>query len=657
MGRNEAIEAKQFKRKAILYIRQSTIRQVYVNTESTARQYALKERLNDLGWEDSMIEIIDCDLGRSGAEVTGREGFRQMMADVGEGNVGAIACIECSRLSRSSADWSRLMEICALSDTILIDDDGIYNPNDFNDRLLLGLKGTMSEAELHFLRERMRGGALNKAKRGEFRCPLPVGYVYDEAGRVVKDPDLQVQASIALFFESFRICGSAHRLAVYYGEKGYLFPMNRNRGFGKTDIYWNVLIPSRAISILHTSTYAGVYSYGKVQVKRTTKGIKALRIPEEQWVANIENHHEAYITVEDYRANLSTLRSNTTHDGASPPREGHSLIQGIVICSRCGGKMYVSHSHADYWQYVCHHKRIGEPYKNGSCMSVCGSFVDGAVSDVVLRRLTPEAVNAAEEVLNELEKRKHSEDGYFSMQVEKAKHEADLAKKRYMNADPENRLVCAELERLWNERMNQLAQAEAELRKSRAKADSTRIKTDMESLLAFPEKLRQVWSGNTLQITDKKRIVRCLIEDVTLNMLDDKIQIGIRFKGGLTEFISIPRPLTSAQKYATDPEVVEYIRKASKTNTCEAIAVALNLAGKKTGTSLSFNDVRIREIQYRYDIPTLKQHLLSIGYLTLEDKAKQLGLVSCTLNYRRKIGKFCGVSIKTTRRGDYMYEP
>ena len=657
MSRTEGIEAKHLKRKAIVYIRQSTMRQVFVNTESAVRQYALKERLGSLGWEEGMIDVIDCDLGRSGAETTGRDGFRRMMADVGEGNVGAIACIECSRLSRSSADWSRLMEICALSDTILIDDDGIYNPNDFNDRLLLGLKGTMSEAELHFLRERMRGGALSKAKRGELRCLLPVGYVYDEAGNVVKDPDLQVQASVTMFFESFRMCGSAHRLAVYYSEKGYLFPANRSRGFGRPDIHWDVLTPWRACHILHSPTYAGIYTYGKIQVKHTAKGKKLRSVPEEQWISNIENHHEAYITVEEYRANQSALLSNTTHDGASPPREGNSLVQGIAICSRCGSKMFVAHSRDGYWQYACRHRQKDQPYTNRKCLGVNGSAVDGVISEVVLRRLTPEAVKAAGEVLCELEKRKRGEDGYFAMQVEKAKYEADLARKRYMNADPENRLVCAELERLWNERINQLAQAEAELRKSRAKAESALLKTDMEKLLALPEKLRQAWSGDTLRMTDKKRIVRCLIEDVALNMLGDEIHIGIRFKGGMTESINIPRLPSGSEKYATDPEIVEYIREASKVTTLEEIVESLNSAGKKTGTGLSFTVAKASAIRQRYGIPTYKDHLRSIGYLTTEDKAKQLGVSVFALNQRRLSGELRGQFIMTRRSGGYMYQP
>jgi len=659
MNRFEKIEVVHLQRKAILYIRQSTMRQVVVNTESTIRQYALKERLNHLGWDDSMIEIIDCDLGRSGADTTKRDGFRQMLADVGEGNVGAIACIECSRLSRSSGDWSRLMEICAFSGTILIDDDGVYNPNDFNDRLLLGLKGTMSEAELHFLRERMRGGALSKAKRGDLRNRLPVGYIYNEAGTVIKDPDLQVQNAITLFFESFRICGSAHKLAVYYGERGYLFPSDKNRGFGKSsDIVWDRLMPLRANTLLHTPMYAGIYTYGRTQVKNTAKGKTSKSIPEEQWISNIENHHEPYITVDEYRANMAQLRSNQNSKGASPPREGNALIQGIVLCSRCGSKMYVYYNDkARYWQYVCKHVPKGVPYTLKHCLDVNGRTVDDAVSNIILDRLTPEAVKAADEVMRELEKRRLNEDNYFIMQVKKAKYEADLAKKRYMNADPENRLVTAELERLWNETIGWLAQAEAELRKNKTVSNSGQAKTDMIRLLALPEELQKAWRGNTLCITDKKRIVRHLIQDIALNIVGGDIHIGIRFKGGLAEPIVVPCPVQVYDKVATAPEILEYIREASMKHTAEEIAAYLYNAGKKTGKGLDFSTRIVQLIQHRYKIPSFTEYLRSIGYLSTVDKAKQLGIAESTLTRHRLDGIFTGAFVKTSNSGDYMFEP
>lgn len=657
MNRSSVIDATYLKRKAILYIRQSTMRQVIMNAESTARQYALSDRLKQLGWCDDMIEIIDCDLGRSGTEVSNRDGFRQMLADVGEGEVGAIACIECSRLSRSSADWGRLMEICALSGTILIDDDGIYDPNNFNDRLLLGLKGTMSEAELHFLRERMRGGALNKAKRGDLRCLLPVGYLYDEAGNVIKDPDIQIQNAIMLFFESFRICGSSRRLAMYYGEKGYLFPTNKNRGFGKPDIYWDVLTPTRAGKTLHSLTYAGVYSYGKIQVKHTAKGKKLRPVPEEQWVSNIENHHEAYITLEEYRTNIGILCSNQPRKGASPPGEGNALIQGTAFCARCGSKMFVNYNQGDYWLYVCKSRAKDKTYTDKRCLSVNGRSVDEAVSDMILKRLTPEAIKAADQVLYELEKRKHNEESYFVIQVEKAKYEAELARKRYMNVDPENRLVSAELERLWNERMNKFAAAEIDLRKYRATAGLNQPKTDMERLLKLPERLCAAWLGNTISMVDKKRIVRCLVEDIVLNASGDQIQIGIRFKGGLAESTTISRPPSAPEKVATDPEIIEFVRAASTKYTLDEIVDQLNAMEKKTGTGLEFTLLRARALQQRYNIPSYTDHLHSLGYLSTKDKAKQLGIASGTLSQHRREGKITGVFIKTSRTGDYMYEP
>jgi len=637
------------------------MRQVYENTESTIRQYALKEKLSGLGWTEDMIEIIDCDLGRSGTEITNRAGFRQMMADVGEGSVGAIACIECSRLSRHSGDWGRLMEICALSGTVLIDDDGIYDPNDFNDRLLLGLKGTMSEAELHFIRSRMRGGALNKATRGELRSCLPVGYIYNEDKKAIKDPDLQIQNAVILFFESFRICGTANKTAAYYGEKGYLFPTDRNRGFGsKTDIYWESLTPSRAQKILRTPTYAGVYVYGRIQAKNTINGKKRRPVTDDKVVSFIENHHESYITLDEYRANCQILSSNNTRSGASVPRTGNALLQGIAVCSKCGSRLsvnYKTNKGQIYWQYICGHSRKDEPYSHKCCLCINGRVVDQAVSDIVLRRLTPEAVKAAEEVRQELNNRKLSEDQYYVMQIEKAKYETELARKRYMNADPENRLVAAELERLWNEKMNQLAKTVDDFRKFKSSARTEKAEPDIEQLFNLPERLKSAWESDNLNITDKKRIARCLIEDITLAMLGDEITIGIRFKGGLSESIKVQRPLKKYETWTTVPEIVEYIKEASKKYTVEEIVESLNQSGKKSGKGLDFTLASVRGIQYSYGILSLKKYLRSNGYLSTEEKAKQMGISPNALNKRRASGGYQGVCIKTNGGGDYMYAP
>jgi len=655
------IRSAHLERKAILYIRQSTMRQVYENTESTIRQYALKDKLVNMGWTPDKVETIDCDLGRSGAEATSRTGFRQMLADVGEGNVGAVACIECSRLSRHSGDWSRLTEICALSGAILIDDDGIYDPNDFNDRLLLGLKGTMSEAELHFLRGRMRGGALSKAERGELRYTLPVGYIYDEAGKTVKDPDSQIQSALTLFFESFRICGAANKLATYYGEKGYLFPTDRNRGFGsKTDIYWEPLTPSRALYILKSPTYAGVYAYGRIQTKATVNGKIRRPVSEENVISFLESHHEPYISLDEHRLNCELLSANSTRKGASVPREGKALLPGVALCAKCGSRLSVSYKSekgAMYWQYICGHVRKGEPFSHNRCICISGRVVDQAVSEAILQKLTPEAVQAAEEVWRELDSRNSAEEQYFILQVEKARYEAELAKKRYMNADPENRLVAAELERLWNDKMALLANASGELTKHRATSDSVRVSPDIDELFSFPERLEKAWRNDSLDITDKKRIIRCLVEDVAFALEGDGIAIGIRFKGGLTEHMNIRRPLKKYETWTTDPEIVEYVREASQRHTVEEMVAHLNGQGKKSGKGFAFTLSSVRAIQYQYEIPSLKKHLRSIGYLSTEEKAKEIGISQNALNKRRKNGDNRYTCVKTTGGGDYMYAP
>ncbi len=661
MEQSSKIQEKHLKRKAILYVRQSTMRQVYENTESTLRQYALRDKLIQFGWNEEMIEIIDCDLGQSGADMKNRQGFRQMLADVGEGRVGAIASIECSRLSRSSGDWGRLTEICGLGHTLLIDDDGVYNPNDFNDRLLLGLKGTMSEAELHFLRERMRGGALNKAVRGELKNPLPVGYLYDEAGRIIKDPDLQVQSAIELFFRSFRICGSATSLAAYYAEKGYLFPTDRNRGHSiKSDIYWDYLTSSRAIYALKTPTYAGIYVYGRTQSCPTLNGNKVKAMQPEDWHSYIENHHEAYITIEEFNTNRSMLAANNTKKNGSAPREGNALLQGIVICSKCGRHMNTSYKKYDkklVGMYQCIRIAKGEPFWHEKCVCISSSVVDKAVEAVLMDKLTPEAIRSANEVQKELEKRRHDTNNFFAMQVEKARYESELARKRYMNADPENRLVCSELERIWNEKMGILSKCEAEYKRREMESAATSQPYDISSLLEFPEKFKEAWFGRKLDMVTKKRILRCLVKDVTLSGDAKHIQIGIRFSGGAEELVETDRPPKKYETWTTDPEIVEYIRNESRKHTVGEIVSMLNNKGIKSGKGNPFTRSIVRGIQYSYGIPSLKQYLKANGYLSTEEKAKELGITSNALNKRRISGKYPGDVVKTTDGGDYMYGP
>jgi DNA invertase Pin-like site-specific DNA recombinase len=294
------IKTSHLTRNAYLYIRQSTLRQVYENSESTKRQYALKGKIRAMGWPDSNIITIDTDLGQSGAESQDRVGFQKLVSEVGMGQAGIVIGIEVSRLSRSSADWIRLMEICAITDTLIMDEDGIYNVNDFNDRLLLGLKGTMSEAELHYLQARMRGGLLNKAKRGELQKPLPIGYIYNDYKQIVKDSDMGVQEAINIFFKTFSRVGSASGAVHEFNGKGLKFPLRLHKGFHKGELKWVQLVHSRSLQTLHNPMYAGIYTYGKTQIRHTVNGKKSLVMPKEEWHAYLRNSHPAYITEEDF---------------------------------------------------------------------------------------------------------------------------------------------------------------------------------------------------------------------------------------------------------------------------------------------------------------------------------------------------------------------
>jgi len=459
MELNGKINRNHLTRKGFLYVRQSTLRQVYENTESTKRQYALKERLIGLGWDESRIEVIDSDLGLSGADAEGRHGFQHLVSEVSLGRAGIIAGIEVSRLSRSSADWNRLLQIAALSGTLIMDEDGVYDVNDFNDRLLLGLKGTLSEAELHYLKSRMRGGLLNKAKRGELARCVSIGYAYNEDGQIVKDPDAQVQEAITMFFNAFTRAGSAFSLVRQYEEQGILFPSRPCKGFKLGELTWQKLTHSRALRTLQNPLYAGVYVYGRTQMQHTVDGIKKTIMPKEQYHAWLPGAHPAYITEAQFDENNRQLAENTRstpkdpHGGAV--REGSALLQGIAICGKCGKPMSVCYNrNAQQTRqptYICDHNH--RQYAQARCQHVIGGNIDLTIEALLLETINPMTMDAAVTIQQEMARRKEEIDRLYSQQMERTRYEMDLAKRRYLRVDPDNRLVAAELERDWNQKV------------------------------------------------------------------------------------------------------------------------------------------------------------------------------------------------------------
>ena len=653
MNANQKLKLSHMKKKAVLYIRQSTLRQVQENTESTMRQYALKERLITLGWSKENIKIIDSDLGISGTQVD-RQGFKELVADVGAGEVGAVACIECSRLSRNSGDWSRLMEICALTKTLLIDADGIYDPNDFNDRILLGLKGTMSEAELHFIKARMVGGRLNKAKRGELMMPLPVGYVYDAIGRIVQDPNSEIRNAVHLLFDAFSRIGTARGTVVFFKNNGYNFPVDSGRGFhNKTELRWQPLTSCRVSSILHNPLYAGIYSYGKQYSEHTIAGKTIKDRPENEWTVRIENNHEGYISTEKYYGNLAKLKQNNTRRFGSPPREGAALLQGIAICGICGKKLGVKYPNNSPPYYTCSASwNTGEP----KCQSVQSTAIDDAVVKIVLEELTPLAVMSAVEVEKEAVNRETITDNYFLMQIERADYELKLAKKRYMNVDPENRLVAFELERIWNEKMTLLAQAEEEYNSYKRKK-ATRNIPSLSELGTLAEDVHEIWQSPNMRIQDKKRILRCLIDDITIIKRDVVTVVGIVFKSGVTKSIECKNVRPVCEQWTTSSDTLEFIRARASTHTAQEISDLLNHFGHTTGKGHSFTPRILNFLMRRYEIPSLASYLKEQGYLTTNEKAASLGVSPYQLGKLREQGLLSDQWRIVDGKSMYMYAP
>ncbi|MDE3076276.1 MAG: recombinase family protein, partial [Chloroflexota bacterium] len=469
---HQKVTASHLARTAYLYVRQSTLRQVFENTESTVRQYALRERAMALGWPAESIVVIDCDLGQSGASAADRAGFQQLVAEVGLGNVGIVLGLEVSRLARSSSDWHRLLELCALTDTLILDEDGIYNPNQFNDRLLLGLKGTMSEAELHVLKARLRGGVLSKAGRGELKSPLPIGFAYAPDERVVLDPDQQVQQTVRLLFQTFRRTGTICATVRTFHEQGWRFPRRIRNGPHKGELTWGEIGHNQVRRTLHNPRYAGAFVFGRHHYRRTVDGRQLVEnLPREQWYALFPDAHPGYISWAEYEDHLRRLRENAQAQGSerrkSPPREGPALLQGLAICGRCGTRMTVRYHTrrgrllADY---ICQKERV--EHSRPVCQRISGAELEQAIGRLLVETVTPLTLDVALTVQQEIEARADEADRLRRLQVERARYEADLAQRRYLRVDPDNRLVAAELEADWNDKLRALTAAQEELRLS-----------------------------------------------------------------------------------------------------------------------------------------------------------------------------------------------
>jgi DNA invertase Pin-like site-specific DNA recombinase len=656
---HQKVTANHLKRNAYLYVRQSTLRQVLENSESTKRQYALRQSAVALGWPMERIIVIDNDLGLSGASAIDREGFQKLVAEVGIGKAGIVLGLEVSRLARNSTDWHRLLEICALTDTLILDEDGIYDPSHFNDRLLLGLKGTLSEAELHVIRARLQGGIWNKARRGELQCSLPVGLVYNAEGKPTLDPDQQVQDSVRLLFETFRRVGSAWAVLKTFRQQGLLFPCRLKKGPRKGDLLWAELENSRVLNILHNPRYAGAFVFGRTHIrKKIDGGESCLRVPRDQWLL-IPGAHAGYISWEEYNDNQRRLRENALALGAdrrqSPPREGCALLQGLVICGVCGGRMTVRYHNRRgqlFPDYYCQKEGIerGEP----PCQHVNGEPVDRALGELLIEAMTPVALDLALAVQQELESRLEEVDGLRQKQVERARYEADAAQRRYLLVDPANRLVADVLEAEWNDKLRALAQAQEEYERQR-QADKLQLDDSKRAqIAALASNFPRLWQDPKTPDRERKRMVRLMVEDVTL-LKREQIVMHVRFKGGVTKSLTVMSPLPAPDCHTTNPAVIREIDRLLDHHTEEEIAPMLNEKGFQSGRGRPFSQALVFRLRKTYKLVDRFTRLRKAGMMTLEEIAQSLDICSWTVKNWRNQGRL--QAHRYNDKGECLYEP
>jgi DNA invertase Pin-like site-specific DNA recombinase len=659
-GASLKVTAGHLKRDAFLYVRQSTLHQVLQNTESTQRQYALQQRALALGWPLAQIHVIDCDLGHSGASTVDREGFQQLVTQVSLGHAGVVLGLEVSRLARNSADWQRLLELCALTDTLILDEDGLYDCNDFNDRLLLGLKGTLSEAELHFLRARLRGGILSKARRGELVSPLPVGFLYDEAGRVRLDPDQQVQQAVRLVFETFRRTGAAHATVQHFERAGLQFPRRLRSGLHKGELIWGPLSLSRALQVLHNPRYAGAFFFGRTRWRTWPDGSHRVQLlPSEEWLVLIPNVHVGYITWDEFQDNERRLRLCAQAHGPerrkSPPREGPALLQGLVICGVCGRHMTIRYHERQgqlYPDYVCQRELIDHAAPR--CQHLPGQAIDAAMAELILATMTPLNLEVALAVQQEIAARQDEADALRAKQVERAQYEAELAGQRYHRVDPNNRLVAAALEAEWNTALAALKEAQETYERHR-QADRLLVDDAVRTrVLALTTDFPSVWQDPHTTDHDRKRLLRLLIEDVTLTKTD-VLSLQVRFRGGATQTLTLPVAQPAWKAWVTAPEVVQLIDTLLNEYTDGQVAEILNERGWHSGKGEAFCGRLIGNLRRSYGLKTRYERLRAAGKLSADETAIVLGIATATVKHWYHAGLIRGYAYDD--KNGRLYEP
>jgi len=603
---NDKIRPTHLDRRGTVYLRQSTLKQVHEHRESTARQYALRERAIELGWPAERVDVIDEDLGQSGSSAEQRTGFQRLAEDVTHGRVGAIFALEISRLARSSADWHRLLELCGLADVLIIDEQAVYCPRDFNDRLLLGLKGTMSEAEQYWMRLRLEGGRLSKARRGELSFVPASGYEWDPvSSRFRFDPDEQVQRAIRLVFERFRLDGSAYAVARYFARHGLTLPA---RDVPSRELRWGPPRQTLIGSILHNPIYAGAYVYGRYEeriglVEGQLRRRRTATLPQGAWPICLRDHHPAYISWDEFMANQTKLYENRTSrltalDQRGAAREGHALLQGLVLCGRCGHRMNTHYCGTRRRAvYQCHAK-----IRPGLCWSVPARPIDQAVVALFLEVVKPPEIELAFVVVREAERQGSEVDRQWALRLERARYAAQLAERRYKAIDPDHRVVARTLEREWNDTLTELARLEDEYHQVRRREKLDLTEEDRARIVALAKDLPTVWNAATTTHAERKNLLRLLVREVTVSPIEvpaRQTRVQLLWQTGAVSDFTVPRK----DKYtaqATPKETLALLRDlyTSRKKGDAEIAAELNRRGLHTGLNRPWTVAAVRRVRY-----------------------------------------------------------
>lgn len=646
---SEKIQAAHLERLAIVYVRQSTLRQVSENQESTRLQYGLAQRATVLGWLADRVLTIDDDLGKSGSSIEDRAGFQRLVTEVGLNHVGLILGIEMSRLARSSKDWHQLLEICALFGTLIADLDGIYDPSDYNDRLLLGLKGTFSEAELHIIKQRMLKGRLNKAQRGELRFGLPIGYVYGPSDVIEFDPDEQVQQVVHLIFRKFKELGTVHALLRYLATTQVQIGIRARSGFNKGELEWRSPKRTTLMSLLNHPIYAGAYAYGRKrtdarkQKQGQSRSGVVVRLPEE-WLVLIKDHHPAYICWEQYQLNLSQLKSNRSHASErGSARPGKALLSGLVVCQKCGIRMGAGYHRPHAHNYICSRKisNCGEPI----CQFLSGECLDEHVTTQVLTALRPASLELSLSVAAHMEQDRSELNKLWKQRLERAMFEAERAGRHYQKVEPENRLVARQLAATWEEKLNAYQQLIEEYERFSLRQPSQLTETEKEAIRQLASDIPELWNAPTTTPRQRKEIIRQIVQSVTVDVEKDSefVDVRIDWVGGTFVQSHIIRPVAKWSQLSHYPQLCERISQLAQSDiTTDEMVICLNqegFYGPRSGKMITRETLRtlMRKLGLGVHRPKSQPSLADDEWL-LPDLAKRLEMPASTLHSWAKRG-------------------